>query len=583
MKFLVFNNKNGLGTADKLIVNWDSVKYIKPIDGDTFYIELNNGAYLEFDLSGANTSPKAIEAINRVVKANPNSRVLEVKPRSLTDFVFSNIQYRVAASGSIDGGGTANTIPVFIDADTIGDSALIQAPYTPGGGLAQLKLTDGYRFIIDRAAAAGAGGDQEYAITQDNNNKVSFGWDDDGAGFGFLYNWAGFGWRIGAQGNNPMLEIITTAGSESVNLHKQVEFKDYGSGTYSGTLAKTLGVTASGDVIEFDAAGIAWPFQYSSTDGNLLQGENPGTTQIGTTTYGVGAGANLSTPAGGAPGDSGNTAFGFNALGSENSEGSNTAVGYRALGNQNVSTMFAIPGNTALGYEAGKNCTTGLSNVFIGRGVQSVNSGQSIGNVALGSNAMEQLGTGFANVAIGERAMQNVNSNTGNIAIGYTANNGNTTGNQNVVIGYNAQPSSLTVSNEITLGNSSTAVLRCQQTSITALSDERDKKSIEDLPYGIDFINKLQPRKFIWDNRIELREEVNDDGTRSEVEFYPANKGKKDFGFIAQEVQAHDDDVLRLVYDENPDKLEMSYGKLVPVLVKAIQELSAKVTALENA
>ena len=24
--------------ADKLIVNWDSVKYIKPIDGDTFYI-----------------------------------------------------------------------------------------------------------------------------------------------------------------------------------------------------------------------------------------------------------------------------------------------------------------------------------------------------------------------------------------------------------------------------------------------------------------------------------------------------------------------------------------------------------------
>ena len=84
MKFLVFNNKNGLGTADKLIVNWDSVKYIKPIDGDTFYIELNNGAYLEFDLSGANTSPKAIEAINRVVKANPNSRVLEVKPRSLT-------------------------------------------------------------------------------------------------------------------------------------------------------------------------------------------------------------------------------------------------------------------------------------------------------------------------------------------------------------------------------------------------------------------------------------------------------------------------------------------------------------------
>ena len=102
------------------------------------------------------------------------------------------------------------------------------------------------------------------------------------------------------------------------------------------------------------------------------------------------------------------------------------------------------------------------------------------------------------------------------------------------------------------------------------------------IEYGIDFINKLQPRKFIWDNRVELREELNDEGSLSEVEFYSSNKGKKDFGFIAQEVQAHDDDVLRLVYDENPDKLEMSYGKLVPVLVKAIQELSDEVLALKT-
>jgi len=57
----------------------------------------------------------------------------------------------------------------------------------------------------------------------------------------------------------------------------------------------------------------------------------------------------------------------------------------------------------------------------------------------------------------------------------------------------------------------------------------------------------------------------------------------KDIGFIAQELQAVDDDFLRLVYDANPDKLEASYGRLVPVLVKAVQELSAKVTALENA
>ena len=40
---------------------------------------------------------------------------------------------------------------------------------------------------------------------------------------------------------------------------------------------------------------------------------------------------------------------------------------------------------------------------------------------------------------------------------------------------------------------------------------------------------------------------------------------------------------LQLVMDNNPDKLEANEGHLIPVLVKAIQELSAKVKALEAA
>ena len=54
-------------------------------------------------------------------------------------------------------------------------------------------------------------------------------------------------------------------------------------------------------------------------------------------------------------------------------------------------------------------------------------------------------------------------------------------------------------------------------------------------------------------------------------------------GFIAQELQEAQKGIeyLDLVMEENPDKLEAKQGKLIPVLVKAIQELSAKVTALE--
>ena len=50
-------------------------------------------------------------------------------------------------------------------------------------------------------------------------------------------------------------------------------------------------------------------------------------------------------------------------------------------------------------------------------------------------------------------------------------------------------------------------------------------------------------------------------GNETEIEFYSANKGKKDFGFIAQEVKELDNDTLRLVYAENEDKLEMKLRK----------------------
>jgi hypothetical protein len=35
------------------------------------------------------------------------------------------------------------------------------------------------------------------------------------------------------------------------------------------------------------------------------------------------------------------------------------------------------------------------------------------------------------------------------------------------------------------------------------------------------------------------------------------------------------------VYAENPDRLEASQGKLIPMMVKAIQELSTKIEELE--
>ena len=122
---------------------------------------------------------------------------------------------------------------------------------------------------------------------------------------------------------------------------------------------------------------------------------------------------------------------------------------------------------------------------------------------------------------------------------------------------------------EVTLGNSSVQALRCQVQTISALSDRRDKKDIEELPVGLEFINDLKPVKFVWNMR---------DG---------AKKGIQEIGFIAQDldesqINADAEDYLNLVLKNNPDKLGASYGKLVPILVKAVQELSAEVNHLKE-
>jgi hypothetical protein len=157
-----------------------------------------------------------------------------------------------------------------------------------------------------------------------------------------------------------------------------------------------------------------------------------------------------------------------------------------------------------------------------------------------------------------------------NTFIGSNSGSNLTAGTNNTAIGYNALPATATSSNSVTLGNSSVTTLRCAVTSITSLSDARDKKEVSPIELGLEFVKELNPVKFVWDDRNEY--------------------GKHDIadsGFIAQDLKALEDkyeasEVLKLVYSENPDKLEASYGRLIPVLVQAIKDLAAEVETLKN-
>ena len=225
-------------------------------------------------------------------------------------------------------------------------------------------------------------------------------------------------------------------------------------------------------------------------------------------------------------------------------------------------------GNIALGTNTGRDFGNCTRNIAVGTGAL-LRTSTGGNNTAVGGEAMRQNITGGGNTAVGFQALDS-STGSGNTGIGNGAGSTVTSGQNDTLIGQSATPSSPTVSNEITLGNSSVATLRCNVTSITSLSDARDKKDVEDVNVGLDFINDLRPVKFVWDTR---------DGAKKDI---------KEVGFIAQELdevqQKHGiEDHLQLVLKNNPDKLEASQGKLIPILVQAIKDLKKEIDELKKA
>lgn len=110
----------------------------------------------------------------------------------------------------------------------------------------------------------------------------------------------------------------------------------------------------------------------------------------------------------------------------------------------------------------------------------------------------------------------------------------------------------------------------------TTFSDIRLKKDIEDSNLGLSFINNLRPVSF-YRNLGE-----NSEG----VEVF---KNKKTYGFVAQEVKEsyplYTDtfEGWNLEDENDPDSYQqISYDNFIAPMVKAIQELSAKVDELES-
>jgi len=110
MKFLVFKNANGLGLTSDLVINWTSVKYIRPHSSSIFYLQLNNDSQIKFTVNAGN-SADVIKSINDNITANPTARIIKINPKSIGAFSFTSIEY-------LEGGNfISNRHTVYVSAD----------------------------------------------------------------------------------------------------------------------------------------------------------------------------------------------------------------------------------------------------------------------------------------------------------------------------------------------------------------------------------------------------------------------------------------------------------------------------------
>ncbi len=280
-----------------------------------------------------------------------------------------------------------------------------------------------------------------------------------------------------------------------------------------------------------------------------------------------------------------NTSVGSNSMYSNSTGTENTAIGSESLffnGTGNYNTALGFHSlrwnnsslNTAVGWNSMFSNINGYENTALGS--NSLFNNNSSGNTAVGYISLFTNTTGFQNTAVGHHSLQ-LNNGSFNTALGYNAGSIVTTGLNLTLIGIDANPSSPTVNDQVTLGNGFVTSLRCNVQTITSLSDARDKKNITELSLGLDFISKLKPRQFNWDKREWYDDNISDGSKMKET---------PTAGFIAQELDSAQTTAgaewLNLVLKDNPEKWEATYGNLLPVMIKAIQELNEKCEGLQK-
>jgi len=298
-----------------------------------------------------------------------------------------------------------------------------------------------------------------------------------------------------------------------------------------------------------------------------------------------------------------NVALGSGTLNTDDQGDRSVAVGYIALYNQNIGDEISY--NTAVGYYSGGTLSTARFNTFLGyqAGMSSTNSGTGNSNTAIGYIAGSSMTSAANNTLVGRNAGDLITTGGGNVCIG--ADTGSTgganleSGDDNIIIGNLAQVAAHNQSNGICIGHNiaasandfsfgkaSNVVTNDFDTDAnwSRSSDVRKKREIYDQNLGLDFINDLRTVSFQWKPSNEFPKEWNDYSEENTM-----NTDVVMHGFIAQEVKealdkhASERDSNFSGWKEGEDGMQHTSREMFVIpLIKAVQELSSKVTELQE-
>ena len=164
-------------------------------------------------------------------------------------------------------------------------------------------------------------------------------------------------------------------------------------------------------------------------------------------------------------------------------------------------------------------------------------------------------------------------------------------GHYNTFVGCDAalEPSPAQIEDNMIVLGRNTSKIYSDTTGISSLSDERDKIDFSELTHGLDAVNAITPYRYRRNPRKSYLEQNDDNTWTFDASAHEAGDRKKhqfEYGFKAQDFGAavgYGDEIVEKDYRDDYDMEFQRFNMIqsVPILWKAVQELSAKVDELQ--